>query len=381
MTTHILIVNEDTFKEHLEYMFIGTGNSHRFLFNNGYTTITTNHNTERSQALMVADCSRMRVGDYVIFYLQQTSKNEGGFFGLFKVKDVPFVDNKEKEYPPKISKNLQYRAFIEPYKVYSKGVSEWEALDEIKMISSPCQMLWSLIYRKLKGNRGNTMITPYEADRLISLIRMKNSETFLSNAGGFSYDKTSNSVVSTTKTLPYSFDLCSQLDISQRLYDRYVNNKAHEPHLQAFVVANVGVGTCPSLDTSLFSPGELVAWIGNEVSCGVGMQRMDIVISTEKPNEELPTLYVIELKDEKAKVKDILQMHRYIDWLSQYYIPNKPSFIVPVLLTKGLPKNSAHKIQLAANDLFTKYKGLTNLSSLKFIYYDYPQPNQINFHQ
>ena len=65
---------------------------------------------------------------------------------------------------------------LKPYKVYPKGVSEWEALDEIKNITSPYQMLWSLIYRKLKGNRGNTMITLYESERLISLIRNKNKQ-------------------------------------------------------------------------------------------------------------------------------------------------------------------------------------------------------------
>ena len=54
-------------------------------------------------------------------------------------------------------------------------MTEWEALDEIKNIQSPNQMLWSLIYRKLKGNRGNTMITIYESERLCQLIRDKNS--------------------------------------------------------------------------------------------------------------------------------------------------------------------------------------------------------------
>jgi len=68
---------------------------------------------------------------------------------------------------------------IEPYKVYPIGVTEWEALDEIKYIQSPNQMLWSLIYRKLRANRGNTMITIYESERLIKLIKDKNNSKTL----------------------------------------------------------------------------------------------------------------------------------------------------------------------------------------------------------
>ncbi len=42
--------------------------------------------------------------------------------------------------------------------------------------------MWSLIYRKLKGNRGNTMITIYESERLFKLLRDKNNrQTLLCN--------------------------------------------------------------------------------------------------------------------------------------------------------------------------------------------------------
>lgn len=86
-----------------------------------------------------------------------------------------FLDNNDdKQFlKDELKKSLTFRCFIEPCEVYAEGVTEWEALDEIKDIISPNQMLWSLIYRKLKGNRGNTMITMYESDRLINLIRKK----------------------------------------------------------------------------------------------------------------------------------------------------------------------------------------------------------------
>ncbi|PJE81157.1 hypothetical protein COU58_03995 [Candidatus Pacearchaeota archaeon CG10_big_fil_rev_8_21_14_0_10_32_42] len=43
-----------------------------------------------------------------------------------------------------MQKSLTFRVLLEPYEVYAQGVTEWEALDEIKLIQFPNQMLWSL---------------------------------------------------------------------------------------------------------------------------------------------------------------------------------------------------------------------------------------------
>lgn len=64
MTTHVFIVDKNTFGIHLEYMFAGIDNS-QYLF-------------------------------------------------------------------PQLQKHLTYRIIIEPFEVYADGVTEWEALDEIK---------------------------------------------------------------------------------------------------------------------------------------------------------------------------------------------------------------------------------------------------------
>lgn len=109
--------------------------------------------------------------------------------------------------------------------VFPRGITEWQALDEIRNLTSPNQMLWSLIYRKLRGNRGNTMITIYETERIVDLLRRENG------------------------------------------------NRAH---LQMYIVQNIGRN--PSIDNAL-GISDNVEWIGNEVACGVGMQRIDIMVS------------------------------------------------------------------------------------------------------
>lgn len=386
MTTHVLIVDKNTFKKHLEYMFIGTGTSKPFIFNNDKANYSYIHpSTERNLAGLVADFNRMREGDNVIFYLQQ-SHNEGGFFGVFKVKKDPtvsyvaFTDNKGNNYPG-LTKDLQYRALIEPDKVYAKGVSEWEALDDIRCIPAPCQMLWSLIYRKLKGNRGNTMITLYESKRLINLIIAKNRGLPLVSAkGGYSYDDIANSIIPHTPS-KYDFTNCVQLDISKRLIFKYHNRQAHETHLQSFITNHIGKGTCLSLDNSILTQNERIEWIGNEVSCGVGMQRMDIVLSTKIDGEELPNLYIVELKCVPIDISHISQMNKYIDWLTQYYIPNRPSRIIPVLITldsTGSTKFPSH-ILAGKNTFDRQYLGHINYSPLKLIKYQV-QATQLLFY-
>ncbi len=377
MTTHILIVDDSTFKQHLEYMFIGTGTDKPFGINNGNIDSSIHSTTERTQAGIAADCCRMRDGDLVIFYSQQSPKHEGTFFGLFKVKaipgssDVAFTDTCDDKYPS-LTKSLQYRALIEPYDVYATGVSEWEALDEIKHINNPSQMLWSLIYRKLKGNRGNTMITLYESRRLINLIQTKNNgATLRSTLGGYSYDPATNSITKAS-ALRYNTSRCTPIDISDRLIEKFSRNRAHEVHLQAFITKNIGTPACQSLNKALFSPNESIIWLGNEVSCGVGMQRMDVVVVTKSPDSVLENLYIIELKCVEAEVAHVNQMYRYIEWLSQYYTPNHACVITPVLLTRASAAAKASSADLAdaINKFSSHYKGVVNMKPFKTITYD-----------
>ena len=154
MTTHVLIVDERTFPIHLQYMFAGTGSGNKKA--GGIIDCTDNDihwSREAGLVSMMADCARIRKGDYIIFYLQQNERHEGMFFGIFQtVSDAVFIeDNTNNQYlKNELGKSLTFRFLIKPYEVYESGVTEWEALDVIRGIHSPNQMLWSLIYRKLK---------------------------------------------------------------------------------------------------------------------------------------------------------------------------------------------------------------------------------------
>lgn len=334
--THVFIVNEQTFKVHLEYMFAGTGANcdAPFLENFEYQNprkkqdgITST--TERNLAGMIADISRINPGDKIIFYLQ-ASGAPGMFFGTFIADSIAFYDSNENNYLfDELGKNLNFRVMIKPLEIYSKGVSEYEALDSLKGINHPSEMCWSLIYRKLKGNRGCTMITDAESDRLISLIRSKNENVFLAGEN-FSYDINSKCIIQNNNSHTY-MGVQESIDIKKRMLVKANRRVAFESHLQAYIVQNIK-------NDPLSELLELVSvdvWIGNEVSCGVGMQRIDIMTSYDNVDEV--HINVIELKSVEA-YKEIVeyQLPRYIDWIIDYIVPtyDKKVIITPIVLAK-----------------------------------------------
>ena len=376
-TTHIFIVDTRTFKCHVEYMFAGTGAAppqgtpERYIDFNSKSTTSFHPQTENNLVSMIADSQRVRKGDYVIFYLQQNySQNvyEGKFYGIFKAKEnLSFLDNYDAGQFLKdvLGKSLTFRTLIEPYEVYSEGVTEWEALDEIKYIQSPSQMLWSLIYRKLKGNRGNTMITIYESERLFKLIRDKNKRKYL-EGNNFTFDVSMQKIVKDEKSHQYT-GRKEMIDILPRLARKYNEGKAFEAHLQTYIVQNIGRNTNPSLDRSLIG-GLPLEWIGNEVSCGVGMQRIDVMLPVI--NNNIRIAIAIELKPNEATTDTVFQLQRYVNWLEQYYIPNRISDIQPVLISRQI----VNKDQPYYNDIINSFKEFNRKNDrclpLKYVEYE-----------
>ncbi|HNV97090.1 MAG TPA: DUF91 domain-containing protein [bacterium] len=383
MTTHVFIVDSTTFKIHLEYLFAGTGAKDNYIDFNDATTTSLHQTKENMLCGMIADISRIRRGDQILFYLQQDfSKKifEGKFFGIFRAKeDASFLDNNDNDQylGTELEKSLTFRVLIEPYKVYSEGVTEWEALDEIKNIQSPNQMLWSLIYRKLKGNRGNTMITIYESEKLCQLIRDKNSrqEIHIDNHK-LSFDKDSQKIVLTNENINNYSGRREEINVLPRLISKYLSNKSFETHLQAYIVKNIGLGINNLLDCCVLENGIEIEWLGNEVSCGVGMQRIDIMISNKVNDQRI--LIPIELKAVEADIINTKQIQRYIDWIEQYYTPNRQSDVHPMLISKRInDKNTDKYEKIIATFVDFNTRNSNRCESLQYIEYHVDQNNLI----
>ena len=161
---------------------------------------------------------------------------------------------------------------------------------------------------------------------------------------------TVSNVVSTAfSSIGIIFGSARLFDIFPRLKRKYEENKAFESHLQAYIVQNIGKGVNESLDKTILE-GNRVDWIGNEVYCGVGMQRIDVLIETTNNLAE-PKIIPIELKAVETTLETVRQINRYIDWLKQYYLPNrgeKNLIIRPYIVGK-------------------KYSGLSNVNRFRLI--------------
>lgn len=369
-TTHVFIVDAVTFKYHLEYMFAGTGaKEERIDFNNNQ--ITRLHSSKEKNLLgMIADSQRVRVGDNVIFYLQQNLQRgiyEGKFYGVFKVKEAPsFLDNNDQYQYLKnlLDKSLTFRTIIEPEQVYSDGVTEWEALDEIRNIQSPNQMLWSLIYRKLKGNRGNTMITIYESERLINLIRTKNNRQSLTG-NNFTFNERQQKIETSNLNNVYN-GRREKINILPRLVYNYSRRRQFEAHLQTYILQHIE-------ELTLFA-GLNIEWIGNEVSCGVGMQRIDIMLSINGTNRKV---IPIELKSTVASPYITIQIKRYVNWIEQYYLSNRPSDIEPMIIARKIEDKTSQQY----NDLIQSLNEFNN-NNLRIRYVEFEiLDNTINFEE
>lgn len=143
---HVFIVNKDTFPVHLKYMFAGThtnNNPDIFIANSKFENnkSTLSYKAELTVASMIADISRIRIGDKILFYLTSHDGKPGKFFGGFKAKSAAFYSKDEDNYlKNELNKSLQFRVLIEADSVYPEGVTEQDALDNLEGINHPSEM-------------------------------------------------------------------------------------------------------------------------------------------------------------------------------------------------------------------------------------------------
>lgn len=387
MTTHVLIVDENTFKIHLEYMFIGTGAKEHYIDFNKKSISDTHYSTERMLVGMICDASRIRENDYIIFYVQQSQTRhnnsgpkEGKFYGVFQAaQDFCFLDNfgSKQFLKNELKKSLTFRTKIKPYCVYPIGITEWEALDNISNIVSPAQMVWSLIYRKLKGNRGNTPITLYESEKIIQLLAEKNNRKFLMSKY-YSYDSNSEKIIEQNFYKEY-LGRQEEISLFDRMYCKYNDKKSYEVFLQQYILQNVSKNS--NLGKQIFENISKINWIGNEIGCGVGMQSIDILVDATNSIDKRTIIFPIELKASFDNGYPYIksQFQRYIDWIIQYYKSNRPCDIQPILIIPK-PSNINNSSFLEMINMINEFNVINkkNCLEMKIIFFEFSN-NEVLF--
>ncbi len=329
---HVFIVNQNTFKVHLEYMFAGTGASDvstDFIFDPSVTVHTQNE--KRSVGMMV-DLARIRKGDKIIFFVTGIAK----FYGVFEAISDFFVDpNDADNYLfNELQKKLTYRVLIKPYKVFQNGINEYDYLDSLNGLNHPYELCWSLIYRKLGGNRGCTMIT--DAEYALFLKRISKGNHILKSKN-FTFDKENKTIKATSIEKIYSAK--RKLDVTPNLYSnllkKYMSKKAFEHYIQFITVMTLK----SSNYTKILNNKKEITWIGNEVMCSFGEHRIDVIAIQEDENSV--DISLIELKDERVSTGIIKQIEGYLVWLKDYILPfylskNKKVNVYPIIISDGV---------------------------------------------
>lgn len=349
-------------------MFAGTG------FSTYQPQLNSNsknkYDYENTFTGMIADISKVRIGDKILFYVIGIKK----FFGFFQIASQPFFESQATNcLGAQLKKYLPFRVCIKPLKVYSQGVLEQIALDDISTISAPYQMCWSMIYRKLTGMRGCSFLTDYESDRIESLMDSENKSIVL-QGDNFCYDSKAKEIAVSNIQNQYPGSTNTSLSINNRLF--HVGG-AHEGHVQAYIMQNYD--SDHKLMSKLMPLAFIKSWIGNEVVCSVGEKRIDVLMCIETNNEI--QIRVIELKDEYPLASVIInQIPWYINWVDQYVAPNlkshnKPIRIIPTIFAYKRKRNTKSQ-QLFDNEVNKFNNKTTNMcknamvSSIDCIYFD-----------
>lgn len=302
MNCHLFIVDELSLKYHLEYGFVGTGRN-----NNNFSIG------------LYKDLCRLKINDKIIFYVQKTKK----FYGIFKVSSLPFFDSSNELYlqpnPMNIINNsddqinLRYRALISPDIVYEKGIDEFDLVDVLPQ--NTANVLWSILYRKLKGARGNSPIFPNEFTIIHEKLSLVQNNSIL-DGNSFSFE---NGIICLSEYQQYNGNVQDNINLINFL----IENQYLEDHLHSILIKQ--------LPEIIFSDN--VEWLGNEVYSGAGMQSMDVLFIKNN------VYNIIEVKKGEITKEITKQISKYILWLKNRFNQFNTELFQPILFGEFITRN------------------------------------------
>lgn len=301
---HLFITDENSLRFHIEFGFVGTGYP-RSAFNIG----------------IWKDIQRLKIGDKIIFYAQSLKK----FFGIFRVTSNPFFDVSDPLYlhaanPTVIVDGaasrvqLRYRALISSHIVYENGIDEFELLDILPPDTRA--VLWSILYRKLKGKRGNSPLFPTEYNTVHQRLALVNPNGPLNHAA---YSFNQGRIVQYPNQV-YNGSTARNCEVKTSIIQEVYT----EHHLHALLLEAV--------PNQIFGPNP--TWIGNEIYSGAGMQAIDLM-GISVTDDGLEQYWPIEVKKEIVPGGIFQQIEKYCRWIAgRFALTNPQTPIQPILVGK-----------------------------------------------
>ncbi len=285
-----------------------------------------------------------------------------GFYGTFTVLEEPYLMQYSQAYEKAknvygreifsgnvINNYLWMRVKVKPKMLFPNPVSEFELLDDF----SDEIVSWTLIYRKLFGERSCTAIPPIEEQKILRLIRTKNPA--LTGVERLEYPALQNRIMTMIQSggVEFVFEPAWDNDKVEgaspiSTYIRNLNNSSganllSESLLEANVLydltnlANPARSLNPNVKEKLAGvvnyPEEKVIWVGNQVVCSAGNSKSDIVSFHGTPEDITPTsISVFELKNVALTPADVDQVGKYARWFSTTYLQRKIEKVRHILI-------------------------------------------------
>lgn len=379
MGTHLFVVNNDTFPIHIQRGFAGVVKGGGI----GYYG-------------QLADLMNIRKGDLAFFYLMYMNKKnllwpengfEPGYYGIYKIKSIPFFDEndiegkdkfcnqyifgntkseiyntaKEQEKKPLI---LPIRMLIEPMGNlnYSKHIDDNTAYVD----KTDEGQLWTLLFKKIskKGQaRGITPLLPEEANKIARLL-------FKANQIQFS-DKVELST--DIKFYGYPYEPKEFVDIKLEPNPNDSESVRIENMLVAWIMKNIDKDIPVICD--IVGKKENLEFHGNHVQYGIVGDTVDILLLHHKKINGVEYRHkatVIEVKKDRIDEDNVTQVLKYTKWIAQLVTFNNISAIQPVVIGK-------HPRDRQINNIKEKIKNLNELGIRTPIFLKYKLINEKEF--
>lgn len=207
----------------------------------------------------------------------------------------------------------------------------------------------------------------------------------------YRYSKHYNKATNKIEIISQVFNYIGNESPTEDIYSEMINfdnmGIAYENLLQVFFSKNVG--RSPLLEPITGKPNDII-WIGNEVYCGFGMQKIDIftILSDDRDNK---TFNLVELKCIPSYPEIFFQLKRYSDWAISYLKGSINSNIQPIIVTRkvkdGFKKSGKpYKIQFSRDESKKAFKSLNDLKiskKIKWFEFDFIENtivfNEVNY--
>jgi len=349
---HLFVVDDDTMPIHIQKGFCGI------------VKINVTNRSGRDNVSFfgqLSDLMNIKINDLVYFYMQtkgnkkfftlQDSHNfknlEQGYYGIFRVVGKPFISTKEirGEYPfenyfifgsnenenysiherdEAILPILPIRIPIEPINDFEDFKNKFVDDNHAYIDKTDEGSLSTLLFKKIKRTgeeRSITPILPEEASKIARLIFKQPPKTFPLSIGNNFIRRQDD-----------------EEEVNLLMSSNDGNTLSVEAMLEAYILHALNNNISLNDLDDIIGEYEDIEFCGNQVQYGISGNKVDILILHRKVIAGNASYRykatVIELKKDKIKKEDILQIIDYQKWIAQLTTFNNLKAIQPILIGK-----------------------------------------------